>query len=259
MEMSAAMALSLRPDEREALSRSLDEFVAGFRSEQTPIDVVVVDSPTIHGGIVAQAAGLHADLIVMGTHGRSGFQRLVFGSVTEKVLRTAKQPVMTIGLTSDEPIAPSFGRIVCAVDFSACSIAALGYALSLADGAQAHVTVVNVLDWVALGLDPLVGATDLAGFGAGLERAAREHLHRVVAGFTTRGLEVAETVRSGKPHHEILRVAEEQHAELIVLGIHGKNPVDRMLFGSTAEPVVRRATCPVLTVRADVEATVAAA
>ena len=59
-------------------------------------------------------------------------------------------------------------------------------------------------------------------------------------------------ILSGRPHHEILRIAAEQEADLIVLGIHGKYAVDRLLFGSTAEPVVRRAPCPVLTVRADV-------
>jgi nucleotide-binding universal stress UspA family protein len=61
---------------------------------------------------------------------------------------------------------------------------------------------------------------------------------------------VEEVVTSSKPHHEILRVAAEQRSDLIVLGIHGRNPVDRLVFGSTAEPVVRRAPCPVLTVRA---------
>jgi nucleotide-binding universal stress UspA family protein len=110
-----------------------------------------------------------------------------------------------------------------------------------------------------VGYDPLVGPTDLAGCHAAIERDAREHLHRVVTGFPTKGVHIEETIRSGKPHHEILRLATEQHAELVVLGIHGRNPIDRMLFGSTAEPVVRRATCPVLTVRADVKANVAAA
>jgi glycine betaine transporter len=70
---------------------------------------------------------------------------------------------------------------------------------------------------------------------------------------------VEEIVVCGKPHHEILRIAEEWQSDLIVLGVHGRNVVDRMLFGSTVEPVVRRAHCPVLTVRAAPPAARAAA
>jgi nucleotide-binding universal stress UspA family protein len=169
---------------------------------------------------------------------------------------------MTVGLPGGETAetaSGAFTRVVCGVDFSDCSIAALRYALSLAEGAKARLTAVNVLEWMPVGYDPLVGPTDLAGFHAAVERSAREQLHRIVAGLPTTNVHVEETVRSGRPYHEILRLATEQHAELIVLGIHGRNPIDRMLFGSTAEPVVRRATCPVLTVRADVKANVAAA
>ena len=70
---------------------------------------------------------------------------------------------------------------------------------------------------------------------------------------------IEEIVAAGKPHHEILRIAAERASDLIVLGIHGRNPLGRMIFGSTAEPVVRRATCPVLTVRGEVDAASAAA
>jgi len=197
----------------------------------------------------------------MGTHGRGGFRRLIFGSVAEKVLRTAPQPVMTVGLTehADDGTPGQFKQILCGVDFSDCSVAALEYALSLAAGSKARVTVMNVLEWMPLGYDPLVGPTDLTGFHESVERAAREQLHRIVASARTQGVEVEEVIRSGKPHRELLRLADEQNVRLIVLGIHGKNPLDRMMFGSTAEPVVRRANCPVLTVRAGAAAHEAAA
>ena len=75
-------------------------------------------------------------------------------------------------------------------------------------------------------------------FHAGMSESARK---------TRRGEEI---VRSGKPHHEILRIAEVLRSDLIVLGVHGRTPIDRMVFGSTVEPVARRATDPVVTVRA---------
>jgi nucleotide-binding universal stress UspA family protein len=260
VEFMPPMPTRLEPADRQRLAHALDLFVARHGAKTVAIDTEVVEAPTVHGEILAQAGRLHADLIVMGTHGRSGFQRLFLGSVAEKVLRSAKEPVLTVGMPKPDHqgTTTAFTRIVCAIDFSECSLAAFRYALSLAEGTPAHVTALNVLDWVPIATDPLMGPFDPSQFQAAVERTAREHLHRVVADRPVKSVEVEEVVISGRPHHEILRIAAERHTELIVLGIHGKNPVNRMLFGSTAEPVVRRAPCPVLTVRADAAANVAA-
>lgn len=250
--------LGLAHAERKRLLRELKEFTASEGSHGVPADIDVVEGPSVHGEILAQAGRRHADLLVMGTHGRTGFQRLLLGSVTEKVLRTACQPVLTVGVCSGigQTGMQSFRRILCAIDFSECSLAALEYAVSLADGSDAHLTVQNVIQWTPIGYDPLVGPpTDLAGYRMAAETAARGRLHKAILEATRGGRDVEEVVTSGKPHHEILRVAAEQRCDLIVLGIHGRNPVDRMIFGSTAEPVVRRAPCPVLTVRAQVAST----
>jgi universal stress protein A len=179
---------------------------------------------------------------------------------TEKVLRTSRQPVLTVGAPAGGRVSTSaFERILCAIDFSDCSIAALGYAVSLANGARAHLAAVNVVEWAPIGYQPFPAPpVDLAGYWIAAETAARERLRKLVAASAPK-LEVEAIVTSGKPHHEILRIAAEQRSDLIVLGIHGSNPVDRMVFGSTAEPVVRRAPCPVLTVRAGAAANVAAA
>ena len=95
--------------------------------------------------------------------------------------------------------------------------------------------------------------------GRHARRAVRERLHNVIPAAARSSLDVEEIVVIGKPHHEILRVADEWRADLVVLGMHGRNVVDQGLFGSAVEPVVRRAHCPVLTVRGDtVEASAAA-
>ena len=89
--------------------------------------------------VVARASAMPSDLIVMGTHGRAGFERVVLGSVTEKVLRRAPCPVLTVprNVADAVPAPPVlFTRIVCAVDFSDCSIHALNYAMSLAQEAD---------------------------------------------------------------------------------------------------------------------------
>ena len=179
-----------------------------------PVACEVVDAPNVHHEILAQADRQQADLIVMGTHGRSGFQRLFLGSVTEKVLRTARPPVLTVGAAADVVPARdfSFKRILCAVDFSACSLAALRYAATLAETSGAKLTALYVMEWPPVAPDPLLGPpTDLTGYRMAAEAAGRERLHTVVAELPLIDhMGVEEIVAAGKPHHEILRVAAER-------------------------------------------------
>jgi nucleotide-binding universal stress UspA family protein len=262
LEVYEPVPIGLTDAERERLQKELTAFCELFNPDGVSLQTSVVEAPTVHGEILALAGRLQSDLIVMGTHGRSGFQRLLLGSITEKVLRTAGAPVLTVGATpvpTDAGTA-SFARILCGVDFSECSIAALGYAMSLADEQNTHVTVVNVVETTPMGYDPLVGPlADLEGYRLAAETSGKDRLHKVVLDAAPQRPDVEEIVASGQPHHELLRIAAEQHSDLIVLGIHGRNPIERMLFGSTAEPIVRRAMCPVLTVRAGAAAHVAAA
>lgn len=260
LEPRGVEAFLLSGGDRDKLTAELKRFLAVEQSIGVPITCEVVDAPNVHQEIVAQADRQKADLIVMGTHGRSGFQRLFLGSVTEKVLRTARPPVLTVGAAVDAvPIHDfSFKRILCAVDFSSCSLAALRYAATLAAASGANMTALHVMEWPPVPYDPLLGpATDLAGYRMAAEALAQQRLRNAMVEFALEGIE--EIVGAGKPHHEILRIAEERNSDLIVLGIHGRNPVGRMLFGSTAEPVVRRATCPVLTVRSEAQSASVAA
>jgi nucleotide-binding universal stress UspA family protein len=246
--------------DRDRLKAELERFLVLDRPIGVPVRCEVKDAPNVHHEILAQADRLPADLIVMGTHGRSGFQRLLLGSIAEKVLRTARPPVLTVGAASDAATTQdfSFKRILCAVDFSECSIGALRCAVSLAESTGADLTALTVVEWIPFGYDPLLGPpTDLVGYRLAAEAVSRERLHTAVTEAT--GKKVEALVCSGKAHHEILRIAAERQSDLVVLGIHGRNPIDRMLFGSTAEPVVRRSTCPVLTVRSEPHAASAAA
>jgi nucleotide-binding universal stress UspA family protein len=256
----AAVPQMLTNAERDSVRRDLEDFVAPYRTDDVPITTLLIEASSVHAEIVAQAAHLHANLVVMGTHGRTGFQRLLLGSVTERVLRTIPQPVLTVGAHDTQgDAAPLFRRVLCAVDFSECSIAALNYAVAITDP-YAHLSAVHVIEWTPTGYDPLIGpAMTFDAYRQEAERAGRERLHKLVLPMTRRGRGIEEFVKFGKPYHEILRLADEERYDLIVLGIHGHNPIDRMLFGTTTEPVVRRAPCPVLTVRAEAHHGVAAA
>jgi nucleotide-binding universal stress UspA family protein len=203
--------------------------------------------------ILDRANGLDVDLIVMGTHGRSGFERLMIGSVTEKVLRKASCPVLSVPPRAQdaESLPPLFKRILCAVDFSDCSMRALHFAMALAQEADAHLTVLNVLELPADAHERLPHLSrGVREYVSTLEEEQRQRLQSAVPEAVRAYCEVQRMMVPGKPYREILRVAAEQGSDLIVIGIHGRGAADRLFFGSTTQHVVRQATCPVLTLRA---------
>lgn len=207
--------------------------------------------------ILHEAERLPADLLVMGTHGRSGFERLLLGSITEKVLHKAPCPVLTVprGASDAVPAAPVFKRILCPVDFSPASIRALDYALSLAKEADAHLTVLHVL---SPELEASAEATEaMAGYeGLSLreyrrvrEERLRQKLNETVPPDAAEYCTVETMIAHGKAGPDILRIAGDMQAELIVLGVEGRGRLDLAFFGSTSQHVVRHADCPVLTMR----------
>ncbi len=202
--------------------------------------------------IVAVAQELPAPLIVMGTHGSTGIDRLVLGSVAEQVLRLAPCPVITVPQRSTLHLSPARMHVVCAIDFSEASLAALEFLLANRLTSHATITLLHVLDtrWQdGLGavVEPLPysEAQAVAADAARREHDARRRLMGLRPEGHTERLRVR-TIR-GRASAEILRIADEEAAELIALGRHSQGVLDRALFGSTAQQVVRRAVCPVLT------------
>lgn len=197
--------------------------------------------------IAEHARALAVDLLVMGTHGRSGFKRLVSGSVTESVLRTAPCPVLTVPphIATGAPADAVFGRILCATDFSPASTRALVIGLDLARQSNGRVTVVHA--W-HVDDEPRVHA--YAGdLRRQREEQARADLHALVSAEPQTWCDIEEVVVRGRAPDEILRVAGEQASDLIVMGAQSHSGVGLALVGSTTQHVVRSAACPVLVVR----------
>lgn len=237
------------PQSRDEVGRDLASFVRTATSVGVPCSTsIVVGSPTKH--ILEVAGQWPADLIVMGTHGASGFERLVLGSITEKVLRKAPCPVLVVTRDADAPsgVPVVFRRILCAIDFSPCSHRALSYALSLAAEAGGSLTLLHTIE--AFAEEPLVEVPfDFSEHRRALERSAQQQLDSLLTAETRTWCDCSAIVRTGKAYQQILETAQERQVDLIVLGVRGRNPVDLALFGSTANHVVRSAPCPVLTVR----------
>lgn len=142
-----------------------------------------------------------------------------------------------------------FSRILLPSDFSECSAEAARAARRLAEHFGSRLTVLHVLDEPAA-LDPMFrGEVPVELLRGRMEQYAREGMDRFVADHFQGLPDVVTLAASGVPYREILRAARETGAGLIVIGTHGRTGVEHVIFGSTAEKVVRMAPCPVLSVR----------
>ena len=245
--------LHVRPDgdEMATIERCRREDEVARLTAGAPGVVVAVRFETgqVVTTIVECAASLGVDLIVMGSHGTSGFERLLLGSVTDDVLRKAGCPVLVVPPSADTASRRPFTHLLCPVDFSPASRTGLALACSIAQEADAALTLLHVLD-----LPPENDLITSGPFAYPECRAQRERdAHIALKCLIPPDLKTSRPpvtlVAIGNPYREILRIAAEQSVDLIVSGVHGRNPWDLLIFGSTTNQVIRRATCPVLSVR----------
>jgi universal stress protein A len=210
-----------------ALARPLLEGGLTVHTELAPGDPATV--------IVRRAAALRASAIVMGTHGGRGLERLMLGSVAESVLHRAGRPVATVRGPghAEGPIR----RIVCGADLE--DSAPLRYAAALARRTGAELFVVHAVEDL-----PKEGGHGLvpASYRPALLEEARKSLSRAVASLDLSSGHVSTRVVPGSASHALLRSADDESADLLVVGIRPH------VLGSTTHPIVRGATCPVLTV-----------
>lgn len=242
---SMAIPENLLREQRCEAADALSRFVAPHLAEGVNIQTALLEGePWVQ--IEEMSAALPADLMVMGTHGRSGWDRFVLGSSTEKVMRRVACSVLAVGKADAPTVGPLYNRILCASDLSASSQRAIDLALSFATENAARVTLLHVLEGTSPAppdlhrpwQEPARSPVDLA-----LEQLGR-------AAWPARGfLDLEERVETGNPWREIVRVAEETRADLIVVGAHASGGFGRLFLGSTANQVLRHAPCPVLIAR----------
>ena len=229
--------------EVEKLARELQETLhKQFPSVESQ---VLLAEGGVCGVIEAVAQQKEADLIVVGTNGRRGIGKFILGSVAEEILRRAKCPVLTVGphSASEAPGEAKLRRIVYATDFGDASQGAAAYAVALAQEHQAHLTLLHVVAHPKAG--ELVPPQEL-------EAAALDRLRALVAEEAELWCEPKAMVRHGAPAEKILEVAEQEQADLIILGLRNGKGVGRAthLPTAVAHQVISHSTCPVLTVRA---------
>jgi nucleotide-binding universal stress UspA family protein len=204
----------------------------------------------VHEGVAADSILSFAqerkmDLIVMGTHGRRGFDRLVLGSVTDRVMRTAACPVLAISNLPRDSSATGeerrrvhhLSRILFRTDFSEASERALNYAISATAEYDAELTLLHVLEEV-----PGPAKTEEA------IATATQQLDKLIPQEGRKTFKIRRAVRMGRPYMQIIQFVVKAQIDLVTMGVSGWGALDRAVFGSTTYRVMQLGPCPVLAV-----------
>jgi nucleotide-binding universal stress UspA family protein len=229
---------------RESGKEQLQEFVKKHTNDEIQPELVV-QTGVAADSILSFAQLQKADVIVMGTHGRRGFDRLMLGSVTDRVMRTAPCPVLVASKPPQGSVAVGkerghvhhLSRILFCADFSENSEGALKYAISATAEYDAELTLLHVLEGV-----PSQAETEEA------MAAAAERLDKLIPPEGRKSLKIRTAVRTGKPYPQIIQLAMEAQIDLVIMGVRGRGALDVAVFGSTTYRVMQLGSCPVLAV-----------
>ncbi len=216
------------------------------------------ETGNVAASITTAAVELNCDLILMGTQGREGFDRLLVGSVAERVARTAHQPVMLVRGTTQTVTANPIASLLVPIDGSLESQVALKTAAELAAQLGTGLRVLYVMPDMPLPMSDGLGFGTLTyqpepwlealnNQGRAIIEKAKHVLEPILK---AENLEVSMVQQGGERIAQvILKFAQEHTSSLIVLGTHGRSGIDRLLLGSVAEGVMHHADVPVLLVR----------
>lgn len=229
-------------DRMEVAAGRVDEAgVAVKRVEQRGIAAAPV--------ILDYAGEEEIDLIVLATHGRRGVRRMLLGSVAEEVVRRAGRPVLTVRSDGDGAHGEPPRRVLVPVDFSEHARRALLYGEAIAERTGAELHVLHVLPEMSFPDPYFAEAAQLRAMANAAQERVPEALARNVQEVLGTGADAHTHLEVGSPAATIVRVAEAEDVDHVVLSSHGRTGLQRALLGSVAEGVVRRASCPVLTVK----------
>lgn len=201
---------------------------------------------------IADHAKRHkADLIVIGTHGHGAVARFFLGSVADRVVHESDCPVIVTKspkgkVKHTRKKAKPFERILFPTDFSDTSKRALDAAVAMTEDMDAELFVLHVID------DSLISThveEERHIILKELRRHALDEMRKQLPAELMKNFETIGAVKRGDPGKQIASYAETHHCDLVVMGTHGRTGVERVLIGSVADKVVRRANCAVYLVR----------
>lgn len=231
-------------DQREALERQATDALQTLEdlANETPSTFqTAVEYGIPHKTILSYADEHDVDLISMGTHGRTGLDRYLLGSVTERVVRTSDVPVLTSRLEPDEH--SGYEKILIPTDGSETATAAVDHGLTIAEQYDATVHVLSVVD-----LSAVAGSYDVAPMIESWTEQCERTVEEVAEKSESRDLDVVTDVVQGTPYRAIQAYIENEEINLVTMGTHGRTGLKRYLLGSVTARIVRTSDIPVLIV-----------
>ncbi|WP_336037997.1 universal stress protein [Halobacterium yunchengense] len=233
-------------EERRDAAREAVDAVESLVADGARVETAILDGVP-EDAILAYADDHGADLVAMGTHGRTGVDRYVAGSVTEAVVRHADAPVLAVRAT-EESRPRSYEDVLVPTDGTPTADAAVDHGVAIADAFDATVHVVNVVDTGGTHASPTYELT--REMVAELEAAGQRVVEDVAERARDAGVNATTYVHEGHAAEGILDYVDDHGVDLTVMGTRGESGLTRFLLGSTAERVIRHSPVPVVAVNA---------
>ena len=242
---SAAHADMKQRLEEEAVEKIKAMIPAELLDGGDVIPIVRFGKPFLE--IIQVAKEENVDLLAVGTHGRAGVDRVILGSVAERIVRKARCPVMIVRGRKYV----GFKRIIVPIDLSDCSRIALEYAAATARAHKSKLIILHVYEESFI--EPYVNAANSEEEAdeiiKEIERVNETKYDEFLKTVDLNGVEYEKLLKNGIPDTYIVETAMEQQANLIVMGTHGRSGIRHILIGSTAEEVVRTVHCDIIIVK----------
>jgi nucleotide-binding universal stress UspA family protein len=251
LDIDAGIAQRYLDEQRNVAQDHLAQLLAEAR-QHVPQTSIEIRTGLASTQICDVAREHKTDLIIIGTHGWTGFNLVLFGSVAERVIQRAPCPVLSIPDRSPEETAGMHSltiqprQMVLPIDFSDCSIDAYEYGVQMAKWFDASLTLVHAIEPLSYSLDfslthPLEEKAN--------RKKVEQRLQALTAVLTEEGLSARYELMEKHSVEAILEAGSAQQADLLVMGTHSRKGLSRLILGSTTSKVLRHSPYPILTVK----------
>lgn len=251
LDIDAGIAQRYLDEQRNVAEEHLNQLLVEAR-QHVPKTAIEMRTGLASAQICDVARECKADLIITGTHGWTGFNRFVFGSIAERVIQRAPCPVLSIPDRSPEETAGMHAltiqprQIVLPIDFSDCSMEAYEYAVEVSKWFDAPLTLVCAIEPLSYSLDfslthPLEDKAN--------RKKVVQRLEELTKLLVDEGLSAQYELVEKPSVEAILETSSTQQADLLVMGTHGRKGLSRLLLGSTTSKVLQDSPYPILTVK----------
>jgi nucleotide-binding universal stress UspA family protein len=251
LDIDAGIAQRYLDEQRNVAQDHLAQLLAEAQ-QQVPQTSIEIRTGLASTQICDVAREHKTDLIIIGTHGWTGFNLVLFGSVAERVIQRAPCPVLSIPDRSPEETAGMHSltiqprQMVLPIDFSDCSIDAYEYGVQMAKWFDASLTLVHAIEPLSYSLDfslthPLEEKAN--------RKKVEQRLQALTAVLTEEGLSARYELMEKHSVEAILEAGSAQQADLLVMGTHSRKGLSRLILGSTTSKVLRHSPYPILTVK----------